>query len=1219
MRGRCRQAQETTQPTKRGMKLHRTDLAPREKTGDGKEIVRTEEQSAATQEKQLDGANSTDSSSISNGNEAAGCSDSAGRSHSDPTQQNQSTLTEKRLPICKINKPPFRNVRLKTSDHPEEKKEPSVQESNKFEENLTLQNTPPVKEGDPITKPLKRNDSSKGKKDSNKMVERTVSQNPSSVKKPFKRHDSSKSNGKKELGGDLTSQNSSSVKRNDPIKQPLKWNDPLESKKESNKFEEKIVPQNPTLAKQNDPITKPLKMGDPSESKNESKKLENFNRPVVKKSVPVSKPEECPQSNSVNRPRSKHKETMQFYQPPAVRRQESLHENEPSINSSTDEVSQATQKSSHSVKSDPIPVENWDTKLMNNTNNLDCSKQSIKSVPTYPPSAENWDIEIDTKLMNNTSNLDCSKQSKESVPTYPPSAENWDIEVDTKLEQNANNAEYHVQTTEHIPVHNMEVEFVQKQESEANNMDYNTKPSRKNKSKRYSQGRRRDRLQSKEEAQNEVASLSSETAAAKFDAHASVPQQTKSCNFITSEEGMPNFDGRRRQNFGRRRRNDSSEYAVTETQNQLPNVGQRVNVAGHVVHSEMINKCVNSLEHDNEKYTQVNEQFSSSLPNVKLPERLYNSSSMVSNMYPEVSHIEAQERRKIIEQLNFSLQTVEHAKLLHNSVNNMYPEVSHIEARERRKIIEQFSSSLHNMEHSERLHDNSVYSGISHFEARERLKICTPPPGFTPAPQKTNETKHSPLGFPSVSKRREHGNFSEPPPGFPKVPKCTETDAIHKTDQSYNTREQSYCHPELSTNTHYYARERNLDCHDSQVEVNNQHSDHQNDVPASVTRPGESGGTMTAVKSKEFIDYWDLTVESVTEPVNKNNSAFQVVDSQDEEDFDYWDFSGTKKVNKIAPSEMAFLTEVNEDLFFAPNTSSLVHCVAEDLRMSQGIAVDFRQKFGRLPELLNQRCKTGELAVLPDPKDSPVRYIYYLITKPKSTDKPTIQTLESSLQCLREHCDLKNVTQLAMPRIGCGLDLLKWSQVTELLRKIFSNSGISIVVYSQDKAKEDMEDQSIKYFSIKESLNCQLSEKESGTARVFLASEGPMADGTMQDLNVKYRFLSTYETAERSKGSMFRYECKFPHEVLYGLVARGHSMYEPVDFLALDTALRALRKDIKKDDYSYIGIEAYYEENDPMIVEKLVTAIKWVFAKTNVQLHVCWPKTVMMQYGITAN
>lgn len=38
----------------------------------------------------------------------------------------------------------------------------------------------------------------------------------------------------------------------------------------------------------------------------------------------------------------------------------------------------------------------------------------------------------------------------------------------------------------------------------------------------------------------------------------------------------------------------------------------------------------------------------------------------------------------------------------------------------------------------------------------------------------------------------------------------------------------------------------------------------------------------------------------------------------------------------------SFLKEIDEDLFTLPRNISLAHCVAEDLRMGAGIAVNFK-------------------------------------------------------------------------------------------------------------------------------------------------------------------------------------------------------------------------------------------------------------------------------------
>lgn len=77
------------------------------------------------------------------------------------------------------------------------------------------------------------------------------------------------------------------------------------------------------------------------------------------------------------------------------------------------------------------------------------------------------------------------------------------------------------------------------------------------------------------------------------------------------------------------------------------------------------------------------------------------------------------------------------------------------------------------------------------------------------------------------------------------------------------------------------------------------------------------------------------------------------------------------------------------------------------------------------------------------------RYIYYLVTKEKSGKGffPTYESLELSLEAMRKHMIANEVKELAMPQIGCGIDGLKWNEVEERIRKVFSESDIEITVY----------------------------------------------------------------------------------------------------------------------------------------------------------------------------
>lgn len=48
---------------------------------------------------------------------------------------------------------------------------------------------------------------------------------------------------------------------------------------------------------------------------------------------------------------------------------------------------------------------------------------------------------------------------------------------------------------------------------------------------------------------------------------------------------------------------------------------------------------------------------------------------------------------------------------------------------------------------------------------------------------------------------------------------------------------------------------------------------------------------------------------------------------------------------------------------------------------------------------------------------------------------------------MKDLCIEHGVTELALPRIGCGLDGLIWSQVKLMLKDVFWDSNITIRIY----------------------------------------------------------------------------------------------------------------------------------------------------------------------------
>lgn len=64
--------------------------------------------------------------------------------------------------------------------------------------------------------------------------------------------------------------------------------------------------------------------------------------------------------------------------------------------------------------------------------------------------------------------------------------------------------------------------------------------------------------------------------------------------------------------------------------------------------------------------------------------------------------------------------------------------------------------------------------------------------------------------------------------------------------------------------------------------------------------------------------------------------------------------------------------------------------------------------------------------------------------KEKYWHKPTLSTLRQALTCMKI-CG-ENSDKIAMPRIGCGLDHLNWQDVEQIIRELFADTDVEILV-----------------------------------------------------------------------------------------------------------------------------------------------------------------------------
>lgn len=134
--------------------------------------------------------------------------------------------------------------------------------------------------------------------------------------------------------------------------------------------------------------------------------------------------------------------------------------------------------------------------------------------------------------------------------------------------------------------------------------------------------------------------------------------------------------------------------------------------------------------------------------------------------------------------------------------------------------------------------------------------------------------------------------------------------------------------------------------------------------------------------------------------------------------------------------------EIKEDLFKNKNEYYLAHCISKDFALGAGIAKDFNKQYNMRKKLFEFR-ENGNIQF---PKAILIDNVFNLITKDKYYQKPTYDSLIKSLLEMKEQIVEKNITKLAMPKIGCGLDKLKWNNVRCIIKDIFKDLDIEIKI-----------------------------------------------------------------------------------------------------------------------------------------------------------------------------
>ena len=151
-----------------------------------------------------------------------------------------------------------------------------------------------------------------------------------------------------------------------------------------------------------------------------------------------------------------------------------------------------------------------------------------------------------------------------------------------------------------------------------------------------------------------------------------------------------------------------------------------------------------------------------------------------------------------------------------------------------------------------------------------------------------------------------------------------------------------------------------------------------------------------------------------------------------------------EKLDEPVKTKFFELIHKNGNLF--ESKDSLAHCKSSEFKMTAGIDRSFKRKFPyNFPESTNSPLFVQQL-------DD--RFIYHLVTKKRFFQKPTYDSLRQSLEAMTSHANKHKVSQISMPKAGCGLDRLEWYKVERLIKESCAQSDFTITVYDQNKDKQ---------------------------------------------------------------------------------------------------------------------------------------------------------------------
>ena len=141
------------------------------------------------------------------------------------------------------------------------------------------------------------------------------------------------------------------------------------------------------------------------------------------------------------------------------------------------------------------------------------------------------------------------------------------------------------------------------------------------------------------------------------------------------------------------------------------------------------------------------------------------------------------------------------------------------------------------------------------------------------------------------------------------------------------------------------------------------------------------------------------------------------------------------------------------DIFGAPTQAIVnpVNCVGV---MGAGLAKQFAAQFPTMNKAYREACSSKTLRpgkVFTYPVGVNNQFVINVPTKIHWNDDSTLDLITKSLRALAWEMHNKNITSVAIPKLGCGLGGLNWEDVRDIIEQTFENapSSLSVIVYGE--------------------------------------------------------------------------------------------------------------------------------------------------------------------------